>query len=172
MYSEKLITAHARSWVGTKFHHQGRLKKTDTHSGGVDCLGLLIGVAKECELRSRSGELLHLLDETDYSHTPDTSRLYQKLCGALTLVSSGDMQAGDVVLMHVLNSPQHLGIVCNSVARESASAESHEILCSHKCGSQDDGMTLIHAYAQAGRVVEHPLDEYWRGTIKAVFRVL
>ncbi len=149
------ITAQARSWVGTKFHHQGRLKKTEMHSGGVDCLGLLVGVAKECELKSRSGELLHLLDETDYSHTPDTSRLYQKLCGALARVSLEDMQQGDVVLMHVLNSPQHLGIVASLPPLP-----------------EGEGMfSLIHAYAQAGRVIEHPLDAYWRGTIKAVFRV-
>ena len=34
------IVTCARSWIGTRFHHQGRLKKTQSHKGGVDCLGL------------------------------------------------------------------------------------------------------------------------------------
>ncbi len=40
------IAAASRSWIGTAFHHQGRTKKTTGHKGGVDCLGLLVGVAK------------------------------------------------------------------------------------------------------------------------------
>ncbi len=172
-------TISARSWVGTKFHHQGRLKKTDAHRGGVDCLGLLIGVAKECELKGRSGELLHLLDETDYSHTPDVGRLYKKLCGALTRVPLQEMQEGDVVLMHVMSSPQHLGIVASRHSDESRNPASAVRWTEGTDCAADaaywipscDGMTLIHAYAQAGAVIEHPLDDHWRGMIKAVFRL-
>lgn len=39
------IVAMARSWLGTPWIHQGRLK-----SVGVDCGGLIIGVGKETGL--------------------------------------------------------------------------------------------------------------------------
>jgi hypothetical protein len=36
MHDSHPIVACARSWIGTRFHHQGRLKKADGHKGGVD----------------------------------------------------------------------------------------------------------------------------------------
>ncbi len=35
------VVRTARTWLGTPYHHQGRLKGV-----GVDCAGLLIGVAQ------------------------------------------------------------------------------------------------------------------------------
>ncbi len=35
----------ARTWLGTPYHHQGRVK-----GAGVDCAGLSVGVAKELGL--------------------------------------------------------------------------------------------------------------------------
>lgn len=39
------IVAEARTWKGTKFQHQGRLKGI-----GIDCIGLLFGVGRALEL--------------------------------------------------------------------------------------------------------------------------
>ena len=50
MLVEKII-AEAHSWLGTKFKHQGRIKKTDNDSGGCDCLGLIIGL----DLNTKTG---------------------------------------------------------------------------------------------------------------------
>lgn len=142
------IVACARGWIGTRFHHQGRLKKTATHKGGVDCLGLLAGVAQELELTRADGKKLSSLDERDYSHYPDTNRLRARLAEALQAIAIEEMRPGDVALLCVENNPQHMGIVSDG----------------------KNGLGLIHAYAPARAVVEHALDDYWRARIEAAYR--
>ena len=144
------IVACARSWIGTRFHHQGRVKKTDIHKGGVDCLGLLVGVARELDLVGNNGVSFADADEIDYSHQPNTKRMYSVLSQLLTLVTIANMRNGDVVLLRIDDSPQHLGIISNF----------------------GDGLGLIHAYAPAKAVVEHMLDAWWRERIEAVFRII
>lgn len=144
------IVACARGWIGTRFHHQGRIKKTATHKGGVDCLGLLAGVAAELDLRKHDGTPLVSFDETDYPHQPDVSRLQAMLSGLLQPVAIEHIAAGDILLLRIDESPQHLAIVSDS----------------------GDGFGIIHAYAPARSVVEHGLDDWWRERITAVFRFL
>lgn len=145
------IVSCGRSWIGTRFAHQGRLKKTETHAGGVDCLGLLIGVAKELDIKDANGAAIGLQDTRDYTRTPDTKRLYEALLHTLQQKPIGAAQAGDIVLLNIQNSPQHLGIL----------------------STLDGGtMGIIHAYAQARKVVEHALDGYWRAQLVAVFRLV
>lgn len=139
----KIVTC-ARGFIGTRFHHQGRLKKTDNHKGGIDCLGLLIGVAQELNLPFTE------CDETGYSHYPDTKKLRQKLASILQEIPTESMQEGDVLLLNIDGNPQHLAIV---------SELSHEL-------------AIIHAYAPARSVVEHVLDNWWRKQIVAVFRII
>jgi len=45
--TKQQIILQARTWLGTKYHHQGRLKKSKAGAGGVDCIGLIIGVIDE-----------------------------------------------------------------------------------------------------------------------------
>jgi cell wall-associated NlpC family hydrolase len=144
------LVACARGWLGTRFHHQGRLKKSATHNGGVDCLGLLIGVAAEMNLVAANGQLFASADETDYSHQPDALRLRQVLSGLLAEIPPPDMAPGDVVLLTIDSQPQHLAIVSDFNA----------------------GTGLIHAYAPARAVVEHALDEWWRTRIVTAFRII
>ncbi|MFP3017550.1 MAG: hypothetical protein ACEY3E_01265 [Candidatus Tisiphia sp.] len=79
MISGKDIAAEARTWLGTKYHHQGRLKKSYASNGGVDCIGLIMGVAMELRLVGADGKLLAKFDETSYSPHPDGVRLKQFL---------------------------------------------------------------------------------------------
>lgn len=144
------IVACARSWLGTRFHHQGRLKKTLSHKGGVDCLGLLAGVASELDLRLPDGTPLISIDETDYGHYPDTQYLQQKLLQALTPIEPAELSPGCILLMTIDGQPQHMGIASDL----------------------SGGLGLIHAYASARAVVEHALDEYWRQRITAAYRYL
>ena len=143
------IIVCARSWIGTRFHHQGRLKKTSAHKGGVDCLGLLVGVADELSLTGRDSLPLVQADETHYSHQPDNIRLRKRLSELLTGVPKSCMSYGDIVLLNVDDQPQHLGIISDF----------------------QDGFGIIHAYAPAKAVVEHTLDGWWIERIEAVFRV-
>lgn len=142
------LVACARSWLGTRFHHQGRLKKTARHSGGVDCLGLLVGVAAELGLRGKQGQLFSDADVVSYGHLPDVAKLRQTLAGLMDEVAY--IGLGDVLLMEIDGRAQHLGL-----------------------SSEVEGMpAIIHAYAPAKAVVEHVLDAWWRQRVVAIFRVV
>lgn len=144
------IVACARGWIGTRFHHQGRLKKSASHKGGVDCLGLLAGVADEMQFRHTDGTALAAQDETFYSHYPDTRRLQEKLAELMREIPVGGIEAGDILLLSIDNNPQHLAIV----------------------GHVESGLSIIHAYAPARSVVEHAIDAWWQQRIVAAFRII
>lgn len=137
------IVAQARSWIGTPFHHQARLKKV-----GCDCLGLVVGVVDELELKDKNGVKLAAYDEVTYSKEPDGAYLTQKLLDVLDEVAVDDMCAGDLALFKVRENPQHLAILTD----------------------YEGGIGMIHCFAPARRVVEHRLDDDWRARIVKVFR--
>lgn len=143
------IVEAARSWIGTRFHHQGRVKKSESQDGGVDCLGLLVGVADELRLKLPDNRLLIEFDSTDYSHQPDTQRLILALSNVLDVVPKTDIRPGDIALLTIDNSPQHLAVLSNGSGQ----------------------MNIIHAYAPARKVVEHALDKWWNERIAMVFRI-
>ena len=143
------IVACARGWIGTRFHYQGRLKKTDSHKGGVDCLGLLVGVAQELDLRMADDLPLASFDEADYPHQPDVVQLREQLSRLLRQIPAGGITPGDIVLLNIDGNPQHLAVISD----------------------RREGLGLIHAYAPARAVVEHGLDDWWRHKIAAAFRV-
>jgi len=145
----KEIVRAARGWIGTRFSHQGRLRKTISHSGGVDCLGLLVGVAQELDLRDGLGNRLSQADECQYSHLPDVQYLESVLARLMRPVDTRALAPGDVLMLQVGDRPQHLGIVSDHLA----------------------GLGLIHAYAPARAVVEHALDAWWKKRIHAAFRI-
>jgi NlpC/P60 family putative phage cell wall peptidase len=128
------VMATARSWLGTPWIHQGRLKGV-----GVDCGGLIIGVGKELGLLD--------FDTSAYGRIPDGQRL-RALCDEhLTAKPVADIVPGDVLLMRFTRHPQHLAIA----------------------GDRGDPFSLIHAYADAGRCVEHGADQKWRRRIVAAY---
>lgn len=59
------IAAQARTWLGTHYHHQGRLKKSERGKGGVDCIGLIIGIIDELGIQDGDGNSLVSADETN-----------------------------------------------------------------------------------------------------------
>lgn len=167
-----IITA-ARAYIGTRFQHQGRLGKTGAHRGGMDCLGLLVNVARDCGLRSRTGQLLAEVDEFNYPHYPDTARLREMLSTHLCEVAVSCLQEADIALFEIDGRAQHMGIICHPAGRI-ASAQDLVPLAEDSAlaqyAPQNDEFTLIHAYAPARAVVEHALDEYWQQKIVGVFR--
>ena len=131
MLRQQIIT-EARSWIGTRFHHQGRCKKTNMHKGGVDCIGLIVGVAQAVGFTVK--------DETDYSRQPQGSRLKDAMHTYLNPIPLSEVRAGDVLLFTFEKDPQHVGIVSELSGGE---------------------LGLIHAYREASAVVEHRLDDHW-----------
>ncbi len=137
------IVIQARTWIGTPFHHQARLK-----GKGCDCLGLIVGVVDELGLKDRNGVRLAAYDEVTYSKEPDGVYLAQKLTGLLKEVPVAEACAGDLGLFKVRENPQHLAIFSD----------------------YNGALGMIHCYAQARRVVEHRLDDDWKSRLIKVYR--
>jgi cell wall-associated NlpC family hydrolase len=116
------VVACARSWLGTPFHHQARLR-----SVGVDCAGLVIGVAREL------GFVPEDFDVGGYGRLPDGKSLMECCCCHMEPVGADVMLPGDVLVVTYDQAPQHLGV-----------------LGDYRHG----GLSLIHAASRAGRVIE------------------
>ncbi len=113
------LISEARRCIGTKFRHQGR---TET---GLDCLGLLVIVAKVLELNDKLGNPLHTHDMLAYGHTPDGAALKEGLEGLLEPCEAP--LPGAIGLFEIDGSPRHLGIFgsyndslpcCTTVSRD------------------------------------------------------
>ncbi len=143
------IVKQARTWLGTKYHHQGRLKKSASNAGGVDCIGLVIGVADELAICDAKGNLLSKYDLTDYSMQPEGEKLAYSIGTHLSPVEPNKMCLGDILLFKFWKEPQHVGI-----------------LSRYPTG----GLGLIHCNSSSGSVVEQPLSDIWRRMITHVYR--
>jgi len=97
--SRDQIVAVARSWIGTPFHHQARVKGV-----GADCVGLTIGVALELGLiDARTAKSL----PADYKPHPDPA-LMRRVLGE-HMDSVWPAQVGDWVWMAAINQqPVHV----------------------------------------------------------------
>lgn len=95
MISRDEIIAEARTWIGTPFKHQGRLKGV-----GVDCVGVIVGVAKS----------LNILDynPTNYSRLPNMQVMGDALNKLLIEIDIKDAKIGDIYWMKFRESAQHL----------------------------------------------------------------
>ena len=89
-----VVTA-ARGWLGTPWHHQGRVRGV-----GVDCVGVIIGVARDLGLST--------FDVTGYARRPAAGELASGCICHMTPVEAG--QPGDVLLFHMDGQAQHLGV--------------------------------------------------------------
>jgi len=100
------IIESARSYLGTPYRHQGRVKHL-----AIDCVGLLAAVARE------SGAL-EVDFESDYRRREGGARMLQILHDHLDrLPDLADVQAGDVLLLH---RPPDYAHVCLVTALEPA----------------------------------------------------
>ncbi|WP_080420477.1 C40 family peptidase [Burkholderia ubonensis] len=97
MVTRQEIVDEARSWLGTRWCHQGRLKGV-----AVDCAGLVVCVARACGLEVR--------DVEGYSRRPDGS-LLDIVRDQTLAVMPGHEDAGDVVIFQWNNDPYHLALL-------------------------------------------------------------
>lgn len=124
------IVQEARGWLGTPYQHQQRLRGV-----GVDCVGLLVGVARTLGLVAAD------FDVRGYSRQPD-GQLMARAGELLVRIDVAAMQAGDVVVMRFEQDPCHLAILAD-----------YPVVAGQ--------LSIIHALttrAGGGRVVEHRLD--------------
>jgi hypothetical protein len=107
---------------------------------GVDCAGLVIEVAKA--VRGST------FDKTDYPRMATDETMLQLCAQHLGPVSRDRMQPGDLAVF-AFDRQRHVAILGDYVF---------------------GGLSLIHAYAPARKVVEMRLDERWRSRLLAAFR--
>jgi cell wall-associated NlpC family hydrolase len=96
------VVACARGWIGTPFHHQARLKGV-----GVDCAGLVIGVARELGLVPEG------FDINGYPRQPDGQAMLRWCREHMQEVAFGTLKPGHVVVVRFDRHPQHVGLVGN-----------------------------------------------------------
>ena len=89
----------ARSYVGVRWHHQGRSR------AGIDCIGLIIAVAHDLGLSD--------YDITGYGRVPDGKALRAAMCEQMDLLTVPP-QPGDVLLLRFDRNPLHTAIVTDS----------------------------------------------------------
>jgi NlpC/P60 family putative phage cell wall peptidase len=130
------IVAEARTWIGTPFQHQGRTK-----GKGVDCIGLLYGVAKNLgiapDIKSLPQEYI------GYKRIPENGRLQAALNTYMEPIRMSQVGPGDVLLFaYKIGQPQHVAIYT--------------------------GDTLIHAYNK--KCTEHSMSAAWRRRLCGAYR--
>lgn len=135
------IEAEARTWLGTPYQHQARVKGV-----GCDCAGLPIGVARALGLIAPD------FDVTGYARQPDGTSLIDHCERWMTRVELVDMAVGDVIVLRFDRDPQHLGMVVS---------HRHGLGMLHALGTADG----------KGRVVEHRLDATTLDRFVAAFRL-
>lgn len=140
----KLLTI-ARSWLGTPFQHQGRLKGV-----GVDCIGLVIEVYREAGLLTRLG-FPEGWNYTGYGRQANKNTvqdfLARYLVRALPPYPAGSV--GVFPLGHAL--PSHTALLFQ---------DGH-------------ALSMLHAYNSPGtrrfRVQEHAVRGLWRQRLWAAY---
>lgn len=144
MDTAKALIACARQLIGVRFVHQGRSVE------GLDCLGLLLVAATNAGI-SLNGMTPDALDVPHYGMRPDVQLLKHKLDTYLIPIDRDAVRAGDVVLLKVDGSPQHLALLTDY--------------------PMQGELGMIHAYAPARAVVEHRYDRYWCTLTYRVYRL-
>ena len=102
------VLSEARSWIGTPYHHQARLK-----GHGVDCAQLVIGV----------GQNLGLIPSypnryMNYGRIPRPDFMRARLIEFMDQISFEESKPGDILWMGWRKGlPMHLGIITDHNGR-------------------------------------------------------
>lgn len=96
MITRAAIIAAARRWVGTPYVHQGRAR-----GAGVDCIGVVIGVAHELGLSA--------FDFRAYDRVPHEPTMRELLDEHMMRIPAP--RPGSVIALRFTRPMQHVGIV-------------------------------------------------------------
>lgn len=137
----RAILDEAREWLDTPYHHQQSIKGQAT-----DCIGLVVGVASNIGLLNQRDRLWISKNFSGYARSPQGDLLRRGFGAFLPEYHVDDMQPGDVLLISMNYQPRH-------------------------CAIYTENNTIIHAYAERGRCVEHRYAHYWRRMTLAAYRL-
>lgn len=80
-------------------------------------------------------------DYNNYDRTPDSTMMMELINNHCTPTDTPE--EGDLLVFRIRKNPQHCGLMTD--------------------------IGVIHAYQSAGKVVEHPLDEWWSNRVIGAF---
>lgn len=145
MITGDVLVAEAREWVGTIWRHQTSVKGV-----ACDCLGLIAGVAINVGIFPADVKQIPGISQfLGYGRRPVNGNLERGCEMFLKRIPEGEARPGDVVLMQFNGVPTHMAILGDYHA---------------------GGLSLIHAYLNARKVVETRLDDQLRARIVAWYR--
>lgn len=141
------VVAEARTWIGTRFHHQAALKGV-----GCDCVGLVMGVGIALGLLpadfTARPEFAPFLG---YSRVPSGDAMLASAFSTFAhQIRDADAGPGDVVMFRFQGDPSHVAILGDYPG---------------------GGLSLVHAYAPRRRVIETRLDDAWAARIVYSYRL-
>lgn len=96
------VVAEARAWLGTPYQHQQRLRGV-----AVDCVGLVIGVARALGLCGPA------FDFGGYGRTPDGRSMLAECDAHMDRVARENIAPGHVLVLRYQHDPQHMAIAAN-----------------------------------------------------------
>lgn len=105
MNMRERIIAEARSWIGTRWHHQGRIKKNEQFHGGIDCAGLIIEVGNNLGLFSKT-LIFH-----SYHRLPQNNLVIKECNRYFIKKPITKILPGDILVFRIMSEPQHLAIL-------------------------------------------------------------
>jgi cell wall-associated NlpC family hydrolase len=141
---QSLIVQTARTWLGTKFHHQGRIKRNKQNLGGCDCIGLIIGVGNELNIKPHNKNLSDY-DTVKYGRTHKRNQLNDSLSSCFTKTSK--ISRGTILVFQINPDLQHCAIV----------SEIKNLI------------KIIHCDAKAKKVVENNISDSWLRKIIGIY---
>jgi len=133
---QQLIIQTARTWLNTKFHHQGRVKRNKQNLGGCDCIGLIIGVGNELNIKPHNKNLSDY-DTIQYGRAHKRNQLNNAL--SYCFKKSTTISRGTILVFQINPDLQHCAIIS-------------EI---------KNPIKIIHCDAKAKKVVENNISESW-----------
>lgn len=92
--------AAARSYLGTPFHHQGRLPGV-----GMDCAGVVVCALQSCGYA--------VVDHQGYGRIPSMGIFQQAVLEHCETIPQSEVLPGDLMLFAFRDEPQHIAIVSN-----------------------------------------------------------
>lgn len=103
------VVDEARSWIGTRYAHQASVK-----GAGVDCVGLLTGIARELRLPDVFDPMTERgAPYRGYGREPNPKLLLQACADYLHEIPKSTAGPGDILLMAFTSdrAPRHFAIV-------------------------------------------------------------
>jgi NlpC/P60 family putative phage cell wall peptidase len=138
------VIAEARTWLGTRWRHQGVLKGV-----GCDCIGLVGGVAAALGISDAWVDPTKSAPFKGYGREPDPSLLYRGCAEFLLPVfDKNDARLGDILLLRFHTEPMHFAFLSQTAPRR----------------------MMLHALMMARKVVENGIDAMWASRIVTVYR--